>query len=253
MLNTKSLPRLSIVVPSYNEQKNIPLILKRFSEVLKNINAELILVNNGSTDNSQKIIEQELKKPEYSFARTVLVPKNIGYGNGIYFGLQQARGDILAYTHADMQCDPLDVIRAYQVLITKENSKSYLIKGRRTKRKVIPQLLTTGLQLLSSLLFLKNFHEINAQPKVFSREFFDKLKSPPLDFNFDFYILYKAKTEKLKIISIPVEFHPRRFGESSWDFNHLSKLKVIHKFVKYLLRLRFLGEEKAAQITYPPK
>ncbi|HLD72413.1 MAG TPA: glycosyltransferase family 2 protein [Candidatus Nanoarchaeia archaeon] len=253
MHNPKPLPRLSIVVPCYNERRNIPLILKRFAEVIPNRDAELILINNGSTDSSQKIIELELKKPEYSFARTVLVPKNIGYGNGIYFGLQQAQGEILAYTHADMQCDPLDVIRAYQIISAKENPSLYLIKGRRTKRKIIPQILTTGLQLLSSSLFFKNFHEINAQPKVFQRELLEKLNFPPLDFNFDFYVLYKAKKEKLRIISIPVEFHPRKFGESSWDFGHLSKLKIIHKFIKYLLRLRFSGEEKAAEITYQLK
>ena len=175
MHNPKPLPRLSIVVPCYNERRNIPLILKRFAEVIPNRDAELILINNGSTDSSQKIIELELKKPEYSFARTVLVPKNIGYGNGIYFGLQQAQGEILAYTHADMQCDPLDVIRAYQIISAKENPSLYLIKGRRTKRKIIPQILTTGLQLLSSSLFFKNFHEINAQPKVFQRELLEKL------------------------------------------------------------------------------
>ncbi len=241
-----SRPKLSIVIPAYNESRNISLILQRYAEVIGSLEAELIVVNNGSTDNSQQIIDQELKKPEYAFARTVLVPKNIGYGNGIFFGLKHCRAEIVAYSHADLQCDPLDVIKGYEIISQKEKPENYLIKGKRRERKIVPQLLTSCFQVIATLLFFRNFHEINAQPKVFHRELLDKLKYPPLDFNFDFYVLYQAKKEKREIISIPVEFHPRRHGESKWDFGHLSKLKTIGNYLGYLIKLRFLGEEKAA-------
>ncbi len=240
-------PQLSIIVPCYNENENIPLILKRFAEVIGDIKAELILVNNGSTDRSSEIIEKELQKPEYSFAKTVLVPKNIGYGNGIFFGLKHCRAEIVAYSHADLQCDPFDVIRGYKIISKKEKPENYLIKGKRRERKIVPQLLTSCFQVIATILFFRNFHEINAQPKVFHQELLKKLKHPPLDFNFDFYVLYKAKKEKLKIISLPVEFHPRKYGESKWDFGHLSKLKTINNFLRYMIKLRFLGEEKAAK------
>lgn len=242
----KAKPQLSITVPCYNEQENIPLILQRFKEVIGNLNIELILVNNGSTDASQKIIEEELKKPEYAFARTVLVRKNIGYGNGITFGLKHAQADLLAYTHADLQCDPHDVIRAYEIISKKDHPENILIKGWRRKRKIIPQLLTTCFQASAMLLFWRDFNEINAQPKVFHRRFFNTLNHPPLDFNLDFYILYKAKKEKLSIVSIPVDFSDRRYGTSKWAFSHLSKLKTIHKFLKYQVLLRVRGEEYAS-------
>ena len=70
--------KLSIVVPCYNEEKNIPLILQRFDEVIKKKNIEVILVNNGSTDNSARVINELL--PRYPFAKTVLVLVNQGYG-----------------------------------------------------------------------------------------------------------------------------------------------------------------------------
>ena len=79
-------PILDIVVPCYNEEKNIPLILEKFNNVIKNEEIEVILVNNGSTDNSAKIFEDLL--PKFSFARTVLVPVNQGYGYGILQGLK---------------------------------------------------------------------------------------------------------------------------------------------------------------------
>ena len=70
--------KLSIIIPCYNESKNIPLILSRFDEVIKRQDIEAVLVNNGSTDNSKEVLDELL--PKYPFARTVNVPENKGYG-----------------------------------------------------------------------------------------------------------------------------------------------------------------------------
>ncbi|MEW5896149.1 MAG: glycosyltransferase family 2 protein [Nanoarchaeota archaeon] len=247
---TKVKPKLSIVIPAYNENKNIPLILQGYAEVISNLNAELIIVNNGSTDNSQQILEEELKKPRYIFAKTILIPRNAGYGNGIVAGLKHCRGEILAYSHADMQCDPLDVIRGYEIISKEEKPENCFVKGKRRERKIIPQLLTTCFQIITSVLFFKNFYEINAQPKVFPRRFLEKLNYIPLDFNLDFYFFYKAKKEKFKVIHMPVDYVDRRYGESKWAFSHLSKLKTVGKFIRYILALRFFGEEKAFKIIF---
>lgn len=236
--------QLSVVVPCYNENENICLTLERFSKVKGNLDMELILVNNGSTDNSQEILDRELKKIEYSFARTILVKKNIGYGNGIVAGLRDSSGEIVAYTHADMQCDPYDVIKGYEIVAEKGFPKDLFIKGKRRDRKIIPQILTYCFQIVTSSLFFKNFYEINAQPKIFSREFLQKLGYIPLDFNLDFYIFYKAKKEKMKIINLPVDYVDRRYGQSKWAFSHLSKLKTIGKFLRYIFLLRIIGEKK---------
>ena len=110
--------KLSIVVPCYNEAKNIPLILERFSAVIKREDIEVILVNNGSTDQTAKILKEWI--PKYSFARTVLVEKNQGYGYGILQGLQSCKSEYVGWTHADMQTDPADVIRGLEVIESKK-------------------------------------------------------------------------------------------------------------------------------------
>ncbi|MDD6237249.1 MAG: glycosyltransferase family 2 protein, partial [Clostridiales bacterium] len=106
--------RISIVVPCYNEAENIPLILERFGEVIKTDEVEVILVNNGSTDNSAAVLEELLQK--YPFAKTVLVPVNQGYGYGILQGLDSAQGEYIGWTHADMQTDPADVLKALEII-----------------------------------------------------------------------------------------------------------------------------------------
>ena len=66
--------KLSIVVPCYNEEKNIPLILDKFNQVIHRDDVEVLLVNNGSTDNSKDVMNELV--PTFSFARIVPVEKN---------------------------------------------------------------------------------------------------------------------------------------------------------------------------------
>lgn len=110
--------KLSIVVPCYDEADNIPLILHRFSEVIRRNDIEVVLVDNGSTDDSPQIIKELL--PNYPFARTIRVEINQGYGFGIVQGLKACKGDFIGWTHADMQTDPADLLKALDIIEEKE-------------------------------------------------------------------------------------------------------------------------------------
>ena len=96
--------KLSIIVPCFNEEKNIPLILEKFKNTIQRKDVEVLLVDNGSQDNSKKILNELV--PNYFFARIVEVKENQGYGFGITSGLDQARGEYIGYTHADLKQIP---------------------------------------------------------------------------------------------------------------------------------------------------
>lgn len=232
-------PKISVVLPCYNESKSIPDILKRFSEVIDNRPVELILVNNGSFDNTAEVLKKELKNPKYKFARTVLVKKNQGYGYGIMFGLKHCKGDILAYSHADQQCDPLDVIRAYDELLKHEDITKVLVKGRRNKRILSEFIITKCLQTVVALIFWDIYDDINGQPKIFHKSFFEKLSNAPKDFKFDFYIQYMARKNKMKVESILVDFGRRKHGKSHWAYSIFSRVRTYLGFAVYMLKLRF--------------
>ena len=102
--------KLSIIVPCYNEAKNIPLILEKFASIIKRPNIEILFVNNGSKDNSQEVFNQMM--PKYSFAKVIKIEVNQGYGFGIFSGLNEAKSEYIGYMHADMQTDPADSIKA---------------------------------------------------------------------------------------------------------------------------------------------
>ena len=105
-------PQLSVVLPCYNEARGIEAILRRFAEVGAGQDFELILVDNGSRDDTRAVMQALL--PQFSFARSERVEVNQGYGHGIWTGLQAARGEIVAWSHADLQTDPADVFQGLE-------------------------------------------------------------------------------------------------------------------------------------------
>lgn len=225
---------LSVIVPCYNEERNLPFLVERFENVLKDMDVELILVNNGSTDNSQQVLEKIEK--EYNFVKIVVVEKNIGYGHGIMTGLKTAKGDVLAWTHADMQCDPEDISKAYDVY--KQSGEKTLVKGNRVGRF---SLLTKSFHVVAALLFFKRFDDINGQPKMFPKSLLNEMRKPPTGFQLDFYVQYIAKKKGYKVVSIPVKFGIRKFGYSKWATGIKSRVKNVSRFLGYMVKVRFVG------------
>lgn len=102
---------LSIIIPSYNELNNLKNLIKKTNSILqKNRNVEIIIVDNGSTDDSKHFIENN--KKFFSKIKFVRVKKNNGYGYGIKYGLKFATGKIISWTHADLQFDINDIIKS---------------------------------------------------------------------------------------------------------------------------------------------
>ncbi len=229
--------KLSIVVPCYNEEKNIPLIFEKFSNVINRDDIEVILVNNGSTDNSELIMAKLIEK--YTFAKIVKVEENQGYGFGIVSGLKEAKGEYIGYTHADMQTDPEDVIKALKIIENQENPENCYVKGDRKGRVLFDQFFTMGMSLFETLYLGVKLWDINAQPNIFHRTFFEQLKNNcPKDFSLDLYFLYKAKKCNLEVIRFDVIFPPRIHGESSWNTGFSAKWKFIKRTFDFSFKLK---------------
>ena len=229
--------KLSIIVPCYNEAKNIPGLLAAFEAVIKRNYIEIILVNNGSTDDSEKVINELL--PNYSFAHAHHVAKNIGYGFGIMSGLRTARGDFLGWTHADLQTDPQDIVKALDIIEAADDKQNMYVKGDRKGRALFDQFFTSGMSLFESLYMGKKLWDINAQPNIFHRSFFDKWqKDAPNDFSLDLYVLYMAKYLNLYVTRFDVAFPERQHGESSWNTGLPAKWKFIKRTVEFSMGLK---------------
>tara|TARA_B110001452_G_scaffold182276_1_gene153111 strand:- start:280 stop:999 length:720 start_codon:yes stop_codon:yes gene_type:complete len=234
-MKLKIFKMLSIVVPCYNEEGNIPLIVSKFDKMLSETSEdiEVILVNNGSNDNSKMVFLETIEKTTQNI-RTLNIEKNIGYGDGILSGLKVAKGNILAWTHADLQTDPYDLVLALNEY-NKHNDPDLIIKGKRKKRNIIDSFFTWGMQLFCTVVLKTRLNDINAQPKMFGRNFYKThFSAAPSDFSLDLFLLYKAK----KIKTIDVFFHERKFGKSKGGGTLIGKLKLIKRTIRYINKLK---------------
>lgn len=228
--------KLSIVVPCYNEARSIPLILNAFSQALHRNDVEMIIVNNGSSDDSGGILEQ--LKPRYPFCKVVEVKVNQGYGFGIISGLRAAQGEYIGWIHGDAQTPPSDALVALEIIEQRGNPAKMYVKGRRKGRPLFDEMFTWGMGIFESIFLGEVLWDINAQPNIFHRSFFESWENPPHDFALDLYALYTAKKQKIPLVRFAVLFSKRIHGASHWNKNLYSKWKFIKRTVGFSFALK---------------
>ncbi len=229
--------RLSIIIPCYNESRNLPLLVNRCKEVAnKDSNIEIIIVDNGSNDDTSLVLDKLTSN--LTFITRVEIEMNQGYGHGILAGLAAARGEILSWTHADMQTDLGDALKGLDFFNSESNSEELFVKGRRQGRPLTDVFFTVGMSIFETLLLRKFMWDINAQPTMFHRKFFLTWNMPPKDFSLDLYAYYMAKKSKLVVKRFPVVFAERAHGVSNWNVSFISKYHFIKRTLLYSFGLQ---------------
>ena len=223
----------SIVIPCYNEEDNLEILFNSI-QPLSNKNLQIILVDNGSTDNSSKILKILSQKIPIQNLKIISIKKNLGYGDGIIKGLNQADGDFLGWTHADLQTDINDIITGFKLI--KDSLETTIIKGKRTNRGIFDNIFTTLMSIICTVILKKSFSDINAQPKIFRQSFYLQIRAgAPTDFSLDLYLLFMAKKLKYSIIDFPVFFNKRIHGEAKGGGSIKTKLKLSIRTFSYIL------------------
>ena len=93
------------------------------------------------------------------------------------------------------------------------------------------------MSIICSVLLKKKLTDINAQPKIFNKQFYESIQNAPFDFSLDLFLLYTALKSGLKIQSFPVKFIHRETGVAKGGGNFKGKLKLIRRTIKYILAL----------------
>lgn len=232
----------SLILPCFNEEKNIPFLYNEFLEsYCEDYKSELIFVNNGSTDNTSiqidKIFNLNNEKKNNIFIRKLDLKKNIGYGGGIIAGLNIAKGEYIGWTHADLQSPLQDYIKLYELI---KNKKNIFGKGKRINNRGFDGIISRFHEKLASVILSFDMREINAQPKIFSRDVTQYLTNMPKKWTtLDTYTYYTCLKKNVEIFEMEVIFKNRIYGESKWKNNIKNFISHIIFNLLYLIKLKF--------------
>ena len=155
------MPRVSVIIPCYNEALNLPELISQLESLTKQNNVEFILVNNGSTDDTLNVLARYI----IPYIHVVNLESNAGYGGGIKAGLELAQGEFIGWIHADLQYSIVDSLS-----IINDLGEEKFLKGKRYGRTFLQSAISMAMSFFESILFGKCLYEINAQPTIFHKE-----------------------------------------------------------------------------------
>lgn len=232
----------SLVLPCYNEEKNIRKLYEEFISIpLENYKVELILVDNGSNDKTGFEIDNVKSENEFKknniLIKKIKLEKNEGYGGGILKGLLSSSGKFIGWAHADLQTPLIDFFRLFKKI---ENKSRIFGKGFRINNRGYDGIVSRFHEILASKILGYKMEEINAQPKIFSRDVMEYFDDMPKNWTvLDTYSVYVCLVNKIEIAQVDVVFKTRIHGHSKWKNNLGVFLKHILFNIIYLFKLRF--------------
>lgn len=121
---------ISVIIPVFNEEKNIPILLKRLRPILKNYSYELIFIDDGSRDKTVEIIKKESQKNKN--IKLIIFQRNFGHQQALTAGYESAKGDCVISLDSDLQ-DPPEIIPQ---MINKWQKGAQIVYAKRSKRDV---------------------------------------------------------------------------------------------------------------------
>jgi glycosyltransferase involved in cell wall biosynthesis len=221
---------LSLIVPVYNEEENLPLLFQAVQETMLPLNLEweIILVNDGSKDGSQKVLEQ-LAEQDTLHVRVLELRRNFGQTAAISAGIDHASGNVIIPLDADMQNDPADV----PMLLDKINEGYDLVSGWRFNRQdnISRRLPSQIANWLISQVTGVHLHDYGCTMKAYRREV---LSGFHLYGEMHRFIPVYANAEGAKMTEMVVHHHPRRFGKAKYGLERTLKVVLDLFTVKFL-------------------
>lgn len=208
---------ISVVIPLYNEEESLPELYEWIERVMNNNNFsfEVIFINDGSRDNSWKVIEELAQKSPY--VKGIKFRRNYGKSPALYCGFKEAQGDVVITMDADLQDSPNEIPELYR-MITEEGYD--LVSGYKEKRydplsKTIPtKLFNATARKISGI---HNLHDFNCGLKAYR---LDVVKNIEVYGEMHRYIPYLAKNAGFEKIGEKIVQHQaRKYGTSKFGLN----------------------------------
>lgn len=224
---------ISVIIPAYNEQDAID---KTINEVKKlNINKEIIVIDDGSKDDTVKLVRQ------MQGVKLIEHASNKGRGAAIKTGIDSSKGDIICTQDADMEQLPSDIPRLVQPILDGRADVVYGSRFRNPKNlKTSTWLRIVGnkfFAFLGKALFGQHLTDVYTGSKCYSSKIFERIHLDSNGFEQEVEILAKLSKYKYKIAEIPIEYSFRTQGVSKMKFRDgiIGSYTILKYFFKMFL------------------
>ncbi|MFN3946741.1 MAG: glycosyltransferase family 2 protein, partial [Aquificaceae bacterium] len=203
---------LSVVIPAYNEEENVPILYEKLKAVLENLDRhyEIIFVDDGSKDSTWERLKEIAEKDKK--VKLIRFRKNYGQTAAMYAGFQHAKGEVIITMDADLQNDPEDIPK----LLEKLQEGYDIVSGWRKNRKdpffsrKLPSMVANW--IISKVTGVE-LHDYGCTLKAYKSDIIKRL-----ELYGDMHRFLPALTKRLgaRITEIPVKHHPRIYGKSKY-------------------------------------
>ncbi|MBR9699251.1 glycosyltransferase family 2 protein [Candidatus Woesearchaeota archaeon] len=216
---------LSIIVPLYNEEANVPRLSDALMQFIKKekIDAEIVLVNDNSSDNTRMIITALEKK--HALIRSIHKRKgNNGMGAALKTGTKKARGKFILWTMGDNS----DSVSTYPKILHKLREgydmvfgSRYMPGGSEGKLDPMKAFFSSSYTKVCKLLFGIKMHDITNAFRGFKKEVFDTIALDSNDYAISPEFSIKAQKRGFKLAEVPTYYHYRKEGDSNFKITQM--------------------------------
>jgi dolichol-phosphate mannosyltransferase len=228
MTETTRPPAVCVIVPLFNEEENMSILQSELKAALAGIDHEIIFVDDGSVDRTVERIETAPN------VRVIRFEKNTGQSAAIYAGLDAARGATAVLIDGDLQNDPTDIPR----LLAEIDRGADLVCGYRAQRKdtLLKRLTSRIANFVRSRFTKDGVRDTGCTLKAMRCECVSALV--PFK-GMHRFIPALVKAAGYRLVEIPVNHRPRRFGQSKYGLGNRALRATIDMFgVRWLLSRR---------------
>ena len=237
-------PSISVFFPCYNDAGTISAMVIRALQTLREItdNYEVIVVNDGSLDDSPKILG-ELSCILPSEFRLITHEKNVGYGGVLRAGIAAARKEWIFYTDGDAQYDA----RELNQLVEKISDDVDFVNGWKIKRRDPFHRIVIGVlyQYFMKLIFGLKIRDVDCDFRLMRREIFDVVRLESDTGTITFEMVKKVQDAGYRFVEVPVHHYYRQYGESQF-FNFArvgaTLVRIFHWWWRLVVKKEALKE-----------
>ena len=230
--------KISIVTPAHNEEENLPQLINAIINLIRSMkwDAELVIVNDHSTDNTIKIVESYIAKYPGLIRLITRNDGRMGMGYTLIEGTREAKGDYVLWTMADRSDDIdtypriINALKDYDMIF----GSRYIKDGSRGDLEYNKAVASSTYSKLARFIFKLPVHDITNAFRGFKKEVFNKVKLVSGDFAISPEFAIKAHLAGYKLGEVPTTYNNRKAGKT--------KFKMLKMGLRYasLFRYKFI-------------